>query len=181
MYPNNPYILPLFPVKHLILDPGHDAISRPVLSNMWTQLIQKLKCVVSVKYPLGFKDLVWKQNIKYLINNFYIDYLLNWYFEDIRLQILNSPVSSHLDLFNVASKNSIYVAHFCGLHYISTGQQWSKHWEWELDYEVNISCCVLRILQRGEKKWEGKERGKYCELGLSWTLRSWWRRTQETM
>ena len=34
----------------------------------------KLRCAVSVKYVPGFEDLVQSKNVKYIINNYYIDY-----------------------------------------------------------------------------------------------------------
>lgn len=44
------------------------------------------RCTVDIKHTTDFKDLVQDSKIRYLISNFYIDYMLKWkYFQYIRL------------------------------------------------------------------------------------------------
>ena len=61
-------------------------ISLSLLSNMVTSSLMgcwtfecgysKLLFLVSVESTLDFKDLVWKTNLEYLINNFYNDQMI---------------------------------------------------------------------------------------------------------
>lgn len=51
-------------------------VEKPVSEEMD---VSKLRCAVTVKYTLDFKDLVQKKkNVKYL--NYYTDYMLKHYF-----------------------------------------------------------------------------------------------------
>lgn len=97
-------------------------MSNPLEQSLATCGHSEVKCTVTVKYTLDFKDLTGKKNVKYLIIFMLTE--LFWVSLLILGEKLILPVHFHLFL-NVLLENS--KLHVYGSHYISIGQNWSRN------------------------------------------------------
>ena len=100
-----------------ISTPQSPDLHRPLQEPMATRGESKIRCAVSVKCTLDFRDLVWKENVKYL-NNFlywlYVEMKMFWIFQLNILLKLISSVSFYF--FNAVTKTFgiPYVTCMCG-------------------------------------------------------------------